>query len=331
MQRIKSRREPVKLRTMTDSIAWHDEAGILASYGEGKLLIWTYPRAAFLDRDLLPQTVEVHDGKAFGKAYRKTGVQIIDFSLSTVSLRMVDGSRKVKQTSPFSPVLHKFVSRGEWEEAVRLCRLVRSKLLWTTLAEAAMESRHLETAEVAFSAIEDVARLSFVLYVKDISSETRVNAELSEYAGDLDEAESILLQSSPPMVYRAIKMNLRMFRWERALQIAVQHRQHIDVALWYRNEYNQKYGKKETSEMFKKVRFVCEGGGGGGEEEEEEEEKTTRSTDNLNLTKTPNKTQYAAEVTVDAEKVAEAKRKARAIEGGDEDDEDDDEDGEQKH
>ena len=40
--------------------------------------------------------------------------------------------------------------------------------------------------------------------------------------------------------------------------------------------------------------------------------------------------QYAAEITVDAGKVAEAKRKARAIEGGDED-EDDEGEGEQKH
>jgi uncharacterized membrane protein len=37
------------------------------------------------------------------------------------------------------------------------------------------------------------------------------------------------LQAQPPLLYRAIKMNIRLFRWARALELAVQHRSHVDT------------------------------------------------------------------------------------------------------
>lgn len=36
------------------------------------------------------------------------------------------------------------------------------------------------------------------------------------------------------LVYRAIKMNIKLFRWDRALDLAQQYKQHVDTVLWYR-------------------------------------------------------------------------------------------------
>lgn len=39
------------------------------------------------------------------------------------------------------------------------------------------------------------------------------------------------------MVFRAIKLNIKLFRWERALMLAQQYKQHIETVLWYRRRY----------------------------------------------------------------------------------------------
>ena len=36
------------------------------------------------------------------------------------------------------------------------------------------------------------------------------------------------------LFYRAIKMNIKMYKWERALMIAVENRTHVDTVVAYR-------------------------------------------------------------------------------------------------
>lgn len=68
--------------------------------------------------------------------------------------------------------------------------------------------------------------------MKQIPTEEGRNAELALYRRRPDEAESILIQAG--LVYRAIKLNVKLFRWDRALDLAQQYKQHIDTVLWYR-------------------------------------------------------------------------------------------------
>ena len=35
------------------------------------------------------------------------------------------------------------------------------------------------------------------------------------------------------MFYRAIKLNIKLFNWSRALELAVQHKTHVDTVLGY--------------------------------------------------------------------------------------------------
>ncbi len=44
----------------------------------------------------------------------------------------------------------------------------------------------------------------------------------------------VLSSGQAGLVYRAIKLNIKLFRWDRALDLAEQHNQHVDTVLWYR-------------------------------------------------------------------------------------------------
>jgi intraflagellar transport protein 80 len=79
------------------------------------------------------------------------------------------------------------------------------------------------------------------------------NAELAVYRGQLDEAEAILLQANPPMVYRAVKLNIRAGRWLRALEIAQNQRAHVDTVVAYRQRYLQELRRTETLEPLRKA------------------------------------------------------------------------------
>ena len=140
---------------------------------------------------------------------------ITSFEHSKVSVRKADGALLLCGVSPYPAMLYEFCGSGRWEEAVRLCRFVKSDQLWGCLAGMAISARQLDTAEIALAAVNEIDRLQYILYIKKIPSEEGRNAELALYQRNPEEAEGILLQAQPPLVYRAIKMNIRLFRWSR--------------------------------------------------------------------------------------------------------------------
>lgn len=87
-------------------------------------------------------------------------------------------------------------------------------------------------------------------YIKQIVSEEGRQAEMALFRRQPEEAEKILLQATPPLIYRAIKMNMNIFRWNRALELALKHKQHLDTVLAYRQQYLAEYRKDETDSKF---------------------------------------------------------------------------------
>ena len=85
---------------------------------------------------------------------------------------------------------------------------------------------------MAFAANDEVEKLRYVLYIKEIPTIEGRNAEFLMWKRRSDEAESLLLQSG--LTWRAINMNIRLFKWERALELAAQHKMHVDTVLAYR-------------------------------------------------------------------------------------------------
>lgn len=46
-------------------------------------------------------------------------------------------------------------------------------------------------------------------------------------------------------------MNIKLYKWERALDIAIQKQTHVDTVIAYRQRFLEQYGKEETNEKFK--------------------------------------------------------------------------------
>ena len=84
--------------------------------------------------------------------------------------------------------------------------------------------------------------------MKELPSEPARNAALAVYMKKIPEAESILLQAR--LFYRAIKLNIKLYKWERALEIAVQNKTHVDTVVAYRQRFLQMYKREETNEKF---------------------------------------------------------------------------------
>ncbi|KAJ0407537.1 hypothetical protein P43SY_006855 [Pythium insidiosum] len=239
-----------KFLAQVDTAAWNDSSEILIAIADAKLVMWSYPNMVHVDKTLLPDVMETRDGTDFLKMS-----SITSFVGSNVTVRRADGTVLLAHVAPYPTMLYEFTSTSDWDKAVRLCRFVKSKPLWTCLAGMALHRRHLETAEIALAAIDCVDKLYFVLYVKHIASDERRNAELALYSGNIEEAEAILLQAHPkPLVYRAIKLNIRLFRWERALDLAVKHTTdagtHVDTVLAYRERFLASNQLQETNKKF---------------------------------------------------------------------------------
>lgn len=66
-------------------------------------------------------------------------------------------------------------------------------------------------------------------------SEPARNAALSLYCKKISEAEQILLGAR--LFYRAIKMNIKLYKWDKALDIAIAQKTHLDTVLAYRQRF----------------------------------------------------------------------------------------------
>ena len=92
--------------------------------------------------------------------------------------------------------------------------------------------------------------MEYIQTIKAIPSEEGRQAELALFRRHPDEAERILLQASPPLAYRAIKLNINLFRWARALELALKHKVHVETVLAYRQKYLQSFERDEVNPKF---------------------------------------------------------------------------------
>merc|ERR1711972_34843 len=198
----------------------------------------------FVDKDLLPKTLQTKTCSDAGKY-----AQIIAFYGSHCIIRKADGADLAMVTMPYPQLLYTHYEKGQWEQAVRLCRYVKSPELWASLAAMASHSRALDTVEIALAAIEEVDKVQFVSHINKIQDEVLRSAELALFCKRPEEALNILLQNK--RIYRAIKMNIRLHRWGEALELALKHQTHVDTVLCYRQQHLMQMKHVETNEQFK--------------------------------------------------------------------------------
>jgi len=233
-----------KLGAMVDTFMWNDSTDMLIALVDEKLIIFIYPSVVFVDKDLLPKTQQSKTCADAGKY-----AQIVAFYGSNCLIRKADGADLAMVTTPYPQLLYQHYEKGQWEQAVRLCRYVKTPELWASLAAMAIHSRALDTVEIALAAIEEVDKVQFVAHINKLPDEILRSAELALFCKRPDEALGILLQNK--RIYRAIKMHIRLHRWNDALDLATKHQTHVDTVLAYRQQHLQQMKHVETNEQFK--------------------------------------------------------------------------------
>ncbi|KAL3846590.1 hypothetical protein ACJMK2_017565 [Sinanodonta woodiana] len=236
-------RKTVKLGTMIMSLAWNDSTNMLAALADGKFTVWYYPSAVYVDKDLQMKTVFEKEASEYGK-----NPQILQFVGNHVMIRRADGSIVSTSISPYPAILHGYVQGARWDDAVRLCRFVKDEVLWSCLAAMSAYAKELNTAEIAYAAILEVDKVQFINNIKDIPVKEARNAEMALLCGNPLDAEAILLTAG--LIFRAIMLNIQLYNWDRALELAVKHKTHVDTVLGFRKKHLENFQKKETNKRF---------------------------------------------------------------------------------
>lgn len=232
-----------KIGTMVDSMAWNDSSNILCAIQDNHLTLWYYPNVVFVDKDLLPKTIFTIENSEFSRP-----PQILSYVGTQVNVRRVDGSLVCSGVSPYPTLLHEYTGSARWDDALRLCRFAKDQRLWSCLAGMAVASRELNTAEVSYAAIGEVDKVQYINFIKDLPSKDSCLAHMMLFSGHVQEAESTLLQAN--LIYHAIQIHINLYNWDRALELAVKHKTHVDTVLAHRHKFLQDFGKQETNKRF---------------------------------------------------------------------------------
>ncbi|NXC25987.1 IFT80 protein, partial [Campylorhamphus procurvoides] len=243
VKRFGKEQKIVKIGTMVQSLAWNDTSNILCGIQDSRFTVWYYPNTVYVDKDLLPKTLYEKDASEFSK-----NPQIVCFVGNQITIRRADGSLVHLNVSPYPGILHDYVRSSRWADAVRLCRFVKDQTLWACLAAMAVANKDMATAEIAYAAIGEIDKVQYINSIKDLPSKESRMAHMLLFSGNTQEAETLLLQSG--LVYQAIQLNINLYNWDRALDLAVKHKTHVDTVLAYRQKFLEDFGKKETNKRF---------------------------------------------------------------------------------
>lgn len=167
---------------------------------------------------------------------------------SHVTLRRADGSQVSVSVSPFASVLHGYVSSSHWEDALRLCRFVKDEALWGCLAAMSTAARDLNTAEVAYAALEEVDKVYYIQHIKSLPLKELRDAEMALMCRNNRDAETYLLHAG--LAFRAILNNIHNYNWDRALDLALRNKCHLDTVIGFRQKYLQRFDMEETNKKF---------------------------------------------------------------------------------
>lgn len=73
----------------------------------------------------------------------------------------------------YCEILHRTLMEGQWQQALKICRLVQNGNLWATLAAVATRKNQLQISEEAYSAALQVDKVSYRLQVRNKWRRTR--------------------------------------------------------------------------------------------------------------------------------------------------------------
>ncbi|RYG65336.1 hypothetical protein EON64_12165 [archaeon] len=234
-----------KLQPHVESCLFHDTNNVLACMSDNTFVVFYHPEVVFVNKDLLQYSKQAVETADYGRS-----AQLVSYAGNRVNVRKIDGSIVYANTNVDVLLLDELMYAGRWEESTRLCRHQHSPVLWACMAAMAINKKQLEAAELSLAELKEVAKVEYIQYIKSIPSEEGRNAELLVFKKQYDEAERVLLQASPPLIYRLIKLNIALFRFHRALDFANRYKQFVDVVLYYRRKHLDGFGRDEHDAKF---------------------------------------------------------------------------------
>ncbi|ORZ38192.1 WD40-repeat-containing domain protein [Catenaria anguillulae PL171] len=236
----------VKLAGMVESARFDEESPVLAAVVDHKLTFLMYPAVVLVDPDLRGLTRKVVKDAAVKAA------RIAWFSKSQCALRRTDGSSMVvAYTCPYTRHVHLLAARKKWDAMVTLGRAAKSREVWAVIAGLAVQGNELNTAEVAYAAVDMADKVSYLGYIKEISKSAEVrNAEVLVFKRMFREAEGVLVASGNG--FWAVRMWCGLHQWDRALDVATRFKEYLPVVLAARQEFLARMGGLEE----KNKRFV---------------------------------------------------------------------------
>ncbi|XP_060811530.1 intraflagellar transport protein 80 homolog isoform X3 [Bombus pascuorum] len=233
-----------KIAAMAQDIAWATDANVLAAMLDATLSVWLCPNCVhYSDRKIIRKTRIDKESSEFGKQ-----PSVANVYNGMVMIRRGDGALVASSFYTFFISLHQHILNKRWKEALSLCRIAQNEVLWTCMAVMATDNKELDAAEEAYAAISRYDKVNYIQYIKSLPNKTERLAEMALLSGDLLTAEGILLQNG--LTEEAVRINIEIYNWNRALELAIRHRKQLDEVLNARKEYLRVINKKETNQNF---------------------------------------------------------------------------------
>lgn len=286
-----------KIASHVQAFSFSDSTNLLAIiYEDGKGAYLPHPESIFLgDKELLKRmsisfeaqsntSSDSSNTRSASKNILSRGISISQFIEPRLILRHSDGSLTHRRSpSSLLSLLSTYVRNSQWEQAIKLCQVTSNnnnfesssdsgsnnsnklglaESLWATLASLSLSKKNLSVAIQCYNELEDVPKVEQLNYIKSLQCEEVRQAELLLIMKKpIFESEKILLQASPPLIYRVIKINLHFFQFSRALSNAKKYieknnKKHflINYILAYRDKYLKEFNREEKDENFLKIR-----------------------------------------------------------------------------
>ncbi|XP_026825249.1 intraflagellar transport protein 80 homolog isoform X2 [Ooceraea biroi] len=233
-----------KIAAMAQNIAWATDANVLAAMLDATLSVWLCPNCVhYNDRKIIRRTRIDKENSEFGKQ-----PSIVSVRNGMVVIRRGDGATVASYFYNLFTSLYEHVSNKRLKEALFLCRIAQNEILWTCMAIMATGNKELHAAEEAYAAIGRYDKVDYIKYIKSLHTAAEKHAKVALLAGDLLTAEGILLQNS--LVDEAVRTNIETYNWNRALELAIKHKNQLEKVLKARAKYLQIIDKSETNPGF---------------------------------------------------------------------------------
>jgi intraflagellar transport protein 80 len=96
---------------------------------------------------------------------------------------------------------------------VYFTEVVQDDALWAMLAALATAAHNVQTAAVAYGAIDEAEKVQYLVDASTPQNDVMRTAHMTLAMGSVDDAERMYLQAGNTL--RAIMLNVNMYRWAR--------------------------------------------------------------------------------------------------------------------